>query len=177
MPLLIHDRDRGRGHPNAAEAGGHSIPIPQDNVFWPFLSLFPPILLCEVKFQLLTSRLLTELMGRFQGILIAAWHHFKGPFFYLVLIAGMRKLVWISYLHLLPESLCISKPHLNPSLLLLRAPTPYRHSHPSLSTSPQIYSPAFQLAARGTRNNHKKGCHKTSSQVLKIQALDTSLYA
>lgn len=89
----------------------------------------------------------------------------------------MRKLVWISYLHLLPESLHISKPHLNPSLLLLRAPTPYRHSHPSLSTSRQIYSPVFQLAARGTRNNHKKGCHETSSQVLKIQALDTSLYA
>lgn len=122
-------------------------------------------------------RLLTKLLGRFQGILIAAWNYFKGPFFRLVLLARMRKLVWISYLHLLPKSLHISKPHLNANLLLLRAPTPCRHSHPSLSTSPQIYSPAFQLAARGTRNNHKKGCHETSSQVLKIQALDTSLYA
>lgn len=46
-----HDRERGSEDAKAAEAEGHCIPIPQDNVFWPFLSPFPPILLCKVKFQ------------------------------------------------------------------------------------------------------------------------------
>lgn len=128
---------------------------------------------------LLTSRLLTELLGRFQGILIVVWNHFKEPSSPspLVLIAGMRKLVWISYFHLLPKSLCISKTHLQASLFLLKGSSSAQCSHPFLPTSTHIYRPVFQLAARGARNNHKKGCHEISSQVLKIQALYTSIYA